>query len=714
MKDIKDIKTLNDILVNDGNYESTLSSRSSSSSSNTYIPTSNHSSTSTSNPISIPQEEETIKISTEYERDIIELHILKLHDPSIIDMLEKQLCKVNGIENVEIDFATGNAIINYNKKFLGTRDIQDVISEWKRSFYYSLTFTIPILVISMILPKFEWGLSIINLELFHGLFVGDLVSFLSCLIVQFGIGKKFYIATFKEIRDGNFTKNLLIVIATSIAFFFSCYSMIDSIFNDLSSTRPLIMFDTSATLITCVALGNYLENVAKRNSLEYVTGLLSRIPKSTTILHFNGEITGEKIIPTEYLQVGDVAKISPGMIIPADGKVISGLSDVNESMILGKPPGQTVRKVRRGDDVIGGCVNGSGNFEMQVVRVGNDSILSQIIKFVKDSQVTNRSPIPTYAYKCFILGIITLGIMLFTLWVFTNLEMYLNLSISILILPCLSLISIDVRVGSDIGARNGILIKGKRAFTQGTKITKVIFNKTGTLTQGKFDLAHYELMNEGLKEITPEIFFTLIGAVESLSEHPIGKCIADYSKQLLKGECDDDVDVSNFEYITERGTGIKCDVLLNTFSYLSFYNTSRSYKVLIGNIEFISKLHRIEIPKSALLIKENQELLGRTIVLVAINNTFIGLLSLSDLINPETKLTVGALKFMGIKVAMITADERLTTQTIASQCGIDEIYFQLSSKDKINVTRSLQLTDNIAMWKFNRCSCFFGLVKKSI
>ncbi|RIA99489.1 haloacid dehalogenase-like hydrolase-domain-containing protein [Glomus cerebriforme] len=677
----------------------------------TIFATSNHSSFSTTNPNSLTM------ISThetgEQENDnIIELHILKLHDPSIINMIEKQLCKVDGIENVEINFATGNAIIKYDKILLGVRDIVEKVEclgfkcklinniksnqldyftkrkdipKWKNAFFYSLSFTIPIIIISCIQ-------NIIDVELVHGLFAGDLVSFLLSIPVQFGIGKIIYFKSFKEFRYGNFTMDyLLTTIATLTTFIFSCASMIYSIFMP-NSSHPLIMFDTSITLITFFTLNRYLENIIKRKSSDSITKLLSLIPEMSTIIYVNsktGEVTGKKIIPTECLQKGDIVKIVPGAIVPADGKVISGLSVIDESIVTGRNINKIVRNIRRGDNVIGGSINGLGSFEMQVLRAGNNTILSQMIKLVKDTQPI-KAPIQLFADKFtsyFIPIIILLGMISFILWK--------GSSISILVIVCpftLALSgSIAVMVGMGSGVQNGMLIKGGRTFEVGSKITKIVFNKTGILTQGKFDVAYYELYSS---DITLETFFMIIGAAESSSDHPIGKAIVDYSKQLLNLNDDDyDVDINNFESMT--GYGIKCDILLNTASDFSFYATSKTYNVLIGNLEFISHFYQIEIPHSALIIKEKQELLGRTTIFVAINNEFIGLLFLSDIIKPEAKVTVDSLKSMGLKVSMITADQKLTAQSIASQCGIDEVYSQLSPKGKLNVIQSLQLSNEI-------------------
>jgi Cu+-exporting ATPase len=272
----------------------------------------------------------------------------------------------------------------------------------------------------------------------------------------------------------------------------------------------------------------------------------------------------------------------------------------------------------------------------------------------------------------------------------------LKLSISVIVVACPCALGLStptaVMVGTGVGAQNGILIKGGNSLESGYKVTKVVFDKTGTLTKGKLDVAHYELMNDNL-EFTPEIFFALVGAAESSSEHPYGKAIVNHAKQLLEVE-NIDANISNFEAVA--GLGIKCNVILNQ-SYASTppitKNTStvgKSYKVSIGNVKFLFQNHQINTPIDSIKFKEEQERLGRTVVLVAINNKFVGLICLSDTIKPEAKLAVGALHNMGIKVAMVTGDQQLTAEAIASQCGITEIHAGVSPKGKTLIVKSLQ------------------------
>ncbi|RIA81458.1 E1-E2 ATPase-domain-containing protein [Glomus cerebriforme] len=677
----------------------------------------------------------------EQSEDTVELRIYGMNILSDAYSLEEKLINVQGIIAVSINFGNTIAIIQFDKEIIGLRDIvykieelgydallndnsynvqleslsrAKEINEWRDAFYWSLAFAIPVFLIYMILPEFSWGRKLVNIELLPGLYIGDLVSLILTIPVQFGVGKRFYIVSYKALKHKTATMDVLIVIGTSAAFFFSCFMMVYTIFIDPNYPRQPVFFDTSTMLITFIALGRYLENLAKGQTSTALSKLMTLTPSITTILIRNkdtGEITGEKKIPTELVQVGDLVKIVPGDKIPADGVVITGESTVDESMVTGE-----VVPVKKfpGENVIGGTVNGSGSFEMEITRAGKDTALAQIVKLVEEAQTT-KAPIQEFADKVagyFVPVVVIFGILTFVIWMILSLVLTtlpdifndesskfmvsLKMSISVIVVACPCALGLStptaVMVGTGVGAQNGILIKGGKSLESGYKITKVVFDKTGTLTKGKLDVTRYELMNDNL-EFTHEIFFALVGAAESLSEHPYGKAIVSYAKQLLDVE-NLDANISNFEAIA--GLGIKCNVVLNR-SYSSVppmtENTStigKSYKVLVGNVKFLMQQNQIDIPSNSIKFKENQERLGRTVVSVAIDNKFVGLICLSDTIKPEAKLAVGALHSMGIKVAMVTGDQQLTAEAIASQCGITEIHAGVSPKGKTLIVKSLQ------------------------
>ncbi|CAG8503696.1 18858_t:CDS:2 [Gigaspora rosea] len=675
----------------------------------------------------------------ERRQDAVELRIYGMESPLDANTIERVLQGIPGVIHVSVDFISAIANIKFDNNILGIRElvfkIKDLdfdavltdntnnaqleslsrtkeIVECRKLFYWSLLFTIPVFLICMVIPQFELGSKFDNLQPIKGLYYSDLIALMLTIPVQFGIGKKFYILSFKALKHKSATMDVLVVIGTSAAFFYSCFIIFATFF--YQTERQPIFFDTSTMLITFVLLGRYLENKAKGQTSTALSKLMSLTPSNTTILikdDETGETIEEKTIPTELLQVGDIVKVIPGDKIPADGILLSGESTVDESMVTGEA---FPIKKRQNDSVIGGTVNGSGKFEMEVTRAGSDTALAQIVNLVKEAQ-TSKAPIQELADTVagyFVPVVVMLGVLTFTTWMILSkildpppdifkddnnrLVVCLKLSISVIVVACPCALGLStptaVMVGTGIGAQNGILIKGGNSLEAGHKVNQVIFDKTGTLTKGQLDVAHFELLTDNL-EITKETFFAIVGAAESYSEHPYGKAIVAHGKQLL--EIDNyDAEITDFEAIS--GQGIKCNVILNT-SYSEVppitINTStvgKSFKVLVGNSKLISDKHQISIPHSAINIGEDHECRGQTVVFVAINDEFTGLICLSDIIKPEAKTAVAALRKMGIDVTMVTGDRLLTAQTIANQCGITNIRAGVSPKGKTRIVKSLQ------------------------
>ncbi|CAG8500434.1 4294_t:CDS:1 [Ambispora leptoticha] len=675
--------------------------------------------------------------------DTLELQIFGMTDSTSADKIEQNLRKSPGILNASVNFAAEKANIQYDKEFLGVRDVVNLIedlgydallidssrnaqleslartkeiAEWHDAFFRSLTFAMPVFIICMILPAFEWGSKMVDVRLLPGIYSGDFLSLILTIPVQFGVGKRFYLTSYKALKHGTATMDVLIALGTTSAFFFSCFSMFYALCDFPTHTKPSTFFDTSTMIITFVTLGRYLENMAKGKTSVALSKLMSLTP-STTIIYLkdskSGEILGEKKIPTELVQVDDIVKIVPGDKIPADGVLISGQSTVDESMVTGE-----VKQVNKkpGDAVIGGTVNGLGTFQMQVTRAGNDTALAQIVKLVEEAQ-TSKAPIQAFADTVagyFVPVVIALAVTTFFGWILLShilnpvpeifyqessyFMVSLKLCISVIVVACPCALGLStptaVMVGTGIGAQNGILIKGGGPLEESNKVTKVIFDKTGTLTKGQLEVAYYKMFTGNL-ELTEEKLFAIVGAAESSSEHPLGRAIVQHAQNLLDIK-QFDAEVSEFEAVA--GLGIKCNVLYNASRASNLINqstrftsnTATSYNVLIGNASFLSDHNQISIPNSAYEIKERQERLGRTTILIAINNTLVAGIFLSDIVKPEAKLTVAALNKMGISVAMVTGDQELTAKTIAAQCGITEIYAGVSPSGKKQIIQTLQ------------------------
>ncbi|KAG0285702.1 hypothetical protein BGZ96_010098 [Linnemannia gamsii] len=687
----------------------------------------------------------------EKRKNQVDLQVFGMTCASCVNSIEGELRKTTGIISANVSLTLQAAKIEFDNTVLGVRDIVEKIedmgfdallsgksqstqieslgrrkevAEWKSALIFSFMFAFPVFVISMILPMFEWGRSIYNIPLFFGTVLGDVLAFFLTIPVQFGIGMRFIISAYKSLKHGVATMDVLISLGTLSAFTFSTFSLLYSMF-DPQHHQASVFFDTSSMLITFVTFGRYLENMAKGETSAALSKLMCLTPSTCTIYVIDpktGERKSEKKIPSELVQKGDIIKIVPGDKIPTDGIVVNGQSTVDESMVTGEA--EPINKTA-GSQVIGGTVNGLGTFDMEAVRVGSETALAQIVQLVEDAQ-TSKAPIQAYADKIagyFVPTVILMAVLTFVVWMVISHTMVeeklpmmfmhepskfvacLKLCISVIVVACPCALGLStptaVMVGTGVGAQHGILIKSGNALEAAHKITKVVFDKTGTLTIGKLVVASWNLYKPsninapgsptspttlvcGLENgssnhhvtMSDQDFFKIVGAAESASEHPLGRAIGEYAKELLKVS---KLDAVVSEFTSATGQGIECTVTLS----------SDKYRVVIGNKSWLNE-HKIRLPSSLANDQMTQERAGRTTVLVAMNGSFVGFIALADTIKPEAAATVAKLQQMGIQVAMVTGDQPLVAQVIASECGIHDVHAGISPSGKTKIVTTMQ------------------------
>ncbi|KAI1815532.1 heavy metal translocatin [Poronia punctata] len=599
-----------------------------------------------------------------------------------------------------------------------TREIQ----EWRRAFQVSLAFAIPVLFIGMIFPMAIPALDFGGLELLSGLFLGDIICLALTIPVQFGIGKRFYASAYKSVKHGSPTMDVLVVLGTSAAFFFSIFAMAVSFFFP-PHTRPSTIFDTSTMLITFITLGRFLENRAKGQTSTALSRLMSLAPSMATIyvdpiaaekaaenwkageasvdnkaLTQEGNATEERVIPTELISVGDIVLIRPGDKIPADGTIIQGETYVDESMVTGEAI--PVQK-KKGSTVIGGTVNGHGRVDFRVTRAGRDTQLSQIVKLVQEAQTT-RAPIQRLADTLagyFVPMILVLGFVTFITWMVLShvlpnppkifleetsggkLMVCVKLCISVIVFACPCALGLAtptaVMVGTGVGAENGILVKGGAALETSTKITKVVLDKTGTITYGRMNVAVAKMPS--LWEDNNwrrRLWWTIVGLAESGSEHPIGKAILRASRTELGLDHEGTIEGTIGDFRAAVGRGVSATVEPATSA------ERKRYHVLIGSVRFL-RGSNVDVPESA--VEDSEEInskannksskssssAGTTNVFIAIDGAYAGHLCLADTIKDGAAAAIAALHRMGIKTAIVTGDQRSTALAVASQVGID-------------------------------------------
>ncbi|KAL1845755.1 hypothetical protein VTK73DRAFT_433 [Phialemonium thermophilum] len=616
------------------------------------------------------------------------------------------------------------------------------INEWRRAFRISLSFAIPVFIISMIIPMCLSFIDFGSVELVPGLFLGDVFCLVLTVPVQFGIGKRFYISAWKSIKHGSPTMDVLVVLGTSCAFFFSVMAMLVSLLVP-PHTRPSTIFDTSTMLITFITFGRFLENRAKGQTSKALSRLMSLAPSMATIYTdpiaaekvaeewetstgseqsaTDGQAAEEKVIPTELLEVGDIVIIRPGDKIPADGIIVRGETYVDESMVTGEA--MPVQK-KKGSSVIGGTVNGHGRVDFRVTRAGRDTQLSQIVKLVQDAQTT-RAPIQRLADTLagyFVPTILILGLMTFVIWMILShvlsnppkifleeasggkVMVCVKLCISVIVFACPCALGLAtptaVMVGTGVGAENGILVKGGAALEATTKITRVVFDKTGTLTYGKMSVANANLASVWQdNEWRRRLWWVLVGLAEMGSEHPVGRAVLGAAKAELGLDPEGNLDGSVGDFTAAVGKGISATVEPAT-------NAERiRYRVLIGNVRHLRE-NSVEVPESAIEQSEqlnqknapsrykvsNSSSAGTTNIFIAVDGKYAGHLCLSDTIKEGALAAIAALHRMGVKTAMVTGDQRSTAVAVASAVGInlDEVYAGVSPDQKQDIVRKLK------------------------
>lgn len=632
--------------------------------------------------------------------------------------LENALSAHQGVCDAAVTFENSRAKIEYFTSLTGVRNLVEIveshnlnalmadmednnaqleslaktkeITEWRKAFQFSVGFAVPVFFISMIIPMFFKGvdqyLGAYELPI-PGLFVGDLVCLVLTVPVQFGVGARFYRSAFKSLRHGSATMDVLVVLGTSAAFFFSILAMVMSILCPPHS-KPSTVFDTSTMLITFITLGRYLENRAKGQTSKALSRLMSLAPSMATI-YVDPEKAGiqadastdntntaeERTIPTELIQVGDIVIVRPGEKIPADGSVVTGESYVDESMVTGEA--MPILK-RKGEMLIGGTVNGAGRLDFRVTRAGRDTQLAQIVKLVQEAQ-TSRAPIQRMAdivAGYFVPSVICLGLVTFIGWMVLahvlknppaifkqaasggTFMVCLKLCISVIVFACPCALGLStptaVMVGTGVGAEQGILVKGGAALETATRITQVVLDKTGTLTVGHMTATLSKRAGTwGSSRRETELWWLLVGITEAGSEHPVGRAITSAAREALGLGPEGVLDGSIGEFRAVVGRGVEAMV--------KPASERANYKVLIGNTKYLEE-NSVVVPVEAerqakglgaSQVDEDGKVKGRTYVFVAIDGEYAGLIALSDEVKKDARYAVDALRRLGVKIAMV-------------------------------------------------------------
>ncbi|KAF5729985.1 Heavy metal atpase 5 [Tripterygium wilfordii] len=665
---------------------------------------------------------EAILISTGEDMSKIQLKVEGVRTDNSMRLIENSLQALPGVQEIEINPETNKISLSYKPGMTGPRNFIDVIEsstesrrfkamifpegggretyrqeeikQYYRSFLWSLVFTIPVFLTSMVfmyIPGIKHGL---DTKVVNMLTVGEVLRWVLSTPVQFIIGRRFYTGSYKALRHGSANMDVLIALGTNAAYFYSVYSVLRA------ATSPEFkgtdFFETGAMLISFILLGKYLEVLAKGKTSEAIAKLMDLAPDTAILLTLDdeGNVIKEEEIDSRLIQKNDVIKIIPGAKVASDGFVIWGQSHVNESMITGeaRPVGK-----RKGDTVIGGTLNENGALHIKATRVGSESALSQIVRLVESAQMA-KAPVQKFAdriSKYFVPLVIILSFSTWLAWFLAgkfhgypdawipssmdSFQLALQFGISVMVIACPCALGLAtptaVMVGTGVGASQGVLIKGGQALESAHKVNCIVFDKTGTLTVGKPVVVNTRL----LKNMVLRDFYELVAATEVNSEHPLAKAIVEYAKKFREDEENPTwPEARDFASIT--GYGVKAIV--------------RNKEIIVGNKNMMLE-HNICIPVDVEEMMAETEGMAQTGILVSIDSEVIGVVAISDPLKPEAKEVISILKSMKVESIMVTGDNWGTANAIAKEVEIETVIAEARPEQKAEKVKNLQASGYI-------------------
>ena len=586
--------------------------------------------------------------------------------------VEKELKATEGVLEANVNLATEKATVQFDGNLTAENLIQRVeaigygailfdeahkqkiqeekaayLGKMKRDLILSAVLTAPLMIamIAMLLGSHAGWVHFLHLPL---------VQLILVTPVQFGVGQRFYRGAYHALKTKAPNMDVLVATGTSAAFALSVYN---GFFNPHNSD---LYFESSGMIITLILLGKYLEQKAKTKTSDAIKQLMS-LQAKTAMIVVAGE---EKEVPIEEVQVGDILRVRPGEQIPVDGKILKGQTTIDESMLTGEslPVDKQVD-----DQVFGGTVNTTGSIQFSATQVGSMTVLSRIIRMVEDAQ-GEKAPIQQIADKISSIFVPTvLGLALLTLLatglVTGDWQQAIVHSVSVLVIACPCALGLAtptaIMVGTGLGAKSGILIKGGGALEKIAHLTTIVLDKTGTITEGKPVVADFEAVDpQALAYLT---------SLEQHSEHPLAKAIYHYGKDQVEI-----LPVDNFESLTGQGvTGV-----INGQSY--FVGSKRGLKE--RNISF---------PEDRVLALEEE---GKTVMFLTDSKKMLAMISVTDQVKASSKAAIAALHQSGIKVKMLTGDNPQTAQYIGEQVGLQasDIVAEVLPEDKAQVVKELQ------------------------
>lgn len=586
-----------------------------------------------------------------------------MHCASCAALITKGVSRMPGVKSANVNYAAARAQVEYDEKkvrqeqILGTisslgysakagfdagqekREREQEIAKLRQKLLLGLLLSVPAFLLGMFLmdfPNRAWLL------------------FLLATPVQFIVGADFYRGAIAAARNRSATMDTLIAVGTSAAYFYSLAA--------LAGFAHEQYFETSAVLITLVVLGKYLEAVAKGRTSEAIRKLMDLAPKKAVVVRKGREM----LVAVSEVVHGDLVLVKPGQKIPVDGLVVSGSSSVDESLVTGES--MPVEK-RKGSKVIAGTINKHGTLTFRATAIGKQTVLAQIVRLVEEAQ-GSRAPIQRFADEVssyFVPVVILVAAATFAYWYIaagSSFEFSLMLSVSVLVIACPCALGLAtptaIMVGTGIGAQKGILIKDAEALERMHKVDAIIFDKTGTITEGKPKVTDIVPFSG-----TESSLLSIAASLEKPSEHPLADAIVSEAKRR-KAKI---LPVRSFRSITGKGVAGKV----------------KGTEYLLGRPELFSRLPSAAQKKSQALESE-----GKTVMCIGKGRQAIGMIAVADGVKATSAQAVSELASLGMESYMITGDNERTAAAIAKQAGIKRHFARVMPDEKAAYVKKLQ------------------------
>lgn len=616
--------------------------------------------------------------------DEVNLKVHGMHCASCVMNVENFLMRLDGIFDVKADLASGSAKVYYDRSKVNIDEMKVVIEslgfevigidgqlevDEDEIYEKDLRSKLHRIIVGFVFSAILMGLMYVHWHPFHlsmGM-VSLVISIAPFIYVSLPILKAGW--------NGLIHKNLNMDVMYSMGILVAYVSSILGTFH-IVLDHSFMFYETAIMLPSFLLVGRYLEAKAKKSTSNSIRELIGLQPTVAVKIELdeNGDILSQEEIPIAQIQIGDVVLVRPGDKIPVDGVVVGGQSYVDESMINGEP----IPKVKERDsEVFAGTINQDGVLKVEALKIGAETVLSNIIKLVEKAQ-SSRPPvqqIANTAVKYFIPTILAIAIIVFAVWYFavgTTLLFALTTLISILVVACPCALGLAtptaVTVGVGRAAEFGILIKNGETLENAGKVNVAAFDKTGTITEGKpkvDDIITYGISDEEAMKIA--------GSVEKNSNHPIAKAIVDKAREMNV----DLIDADDFKNIT--GKGLSAEI--------------GNKKVLAGNVKLIEG-EGIEIPEEVLMKYRQLENESKTTIFLAIDHEVKAVITLFDKIKPNSKRTIEELHKMGITTYMLTGDNEKTALSVADAVGIDNVKANVLPENKLNIIKDIQSNED--------------------